>query len=283
LVWLGGVVFAEARQALAARGHRAVSLVVDYTIQTLLHGLLLFLLPIYIASTTLASRNGWFLILLAAAALLTTIDPWYRAIRARFRWIELVLFGLGLFASLNVAFPLLRVRSTWALVLSGMVSMLGLTPVFRRDPNVPWRLALRRAGICAACAATVLWFLQGWIPPVPLHLTRATFARSVTRLEPEQPVSTISTTELRTWGGITAFTAVAAPAGLREPIYHIWRKDGMEVARVPLSPISGGRPGGFRTYSRKTDPGPNPAGTWSVDVVTAHGQLIGRVRLRVTP
>ena len=118
---------------------------------------------------------------------------------------------------------------------------------------------------------------------MPLYLTRATFAKSVIRLEPDQPASTLSAEELRAWGGVSAFSAVSAPAGLREPIYHLWRKDGAVVARIPLSPIRGGLRAGFRTYSRKTDLGQDPAGSWTVDVLTAHDQLIGRIRLEVTP
>ena len=55
------------------------------------------------------------------------------------------------------------------------------------------------------------------------------------------------------------------------------------AARITLSPIQGGRPGGFRTYSRKADLGEGPAVSWSVDVFTVHDQLIGRVSLIVTP
>ncbi|MBS1116715.1 MAG: hypothetical protein H6Q87_1099, partial [candidate division NC10 bacterium] len=61
LLWLAGVVFAGARQNLAGRAPRALSAAIDYTVQTLLHGLLLFLLPIYYASTTLRSGNAWLL------------------------------------------------------------------------------------------------------------------------------------------------------------------------------------------------------------------------------
>jgi len=282
LLWLAGVAFAEIRQSLAARGRRLIARVVDYTVQTLFHGLLLFLLPIYYASTTLASANVWFLVALAGAALVTTIDPWYRAVTLRFRWIEVLLFGFGLFASLNVAFPLLGVQSTLSLILSGGLSMLALAPIFRRGPDASWIGALIRAGLWGVAFALLLWSLRGWIPPVPLHLTRATFARSVIRLEPVQPVSSLSAGELRTWGGVAAFSAVAAPAGLREPIYHLWRKDGTVLEEIPLSPVRGGRQGGFRTYSRKTDVGQEPAGAWTVDVVTAHDQLIGRIRLQVT-
>jgi hypothetical protein len=88
--------------------------------------------------------------------------------------------------------------------------------------------------------------------------------------------------ELRAWGGVVAFSAVAAPAGLREPIYHLWLRDGEVVERILLSPIRGGLRAGFRTYSRKIDLGQDPAGLWTVDVLTINDQLIGRIRLEVT-
>jgi uncharacterized protein DUF5924/DUF2914 family protein len=282
LLWLAAVVFAHARVDLEARGSRVVGLLVNYTIQTLTHGLFLFLLPIYYASTTLTSRNVWFLVLLAAAALLTTVDPWYRAALLRFHWIERFLFGFGLFAALNAAFPLLRVQSSWALRLSGFVSVLALAPVFHR-PKSPWRPTIFQVSSCAILTSILLWPARAWIPPVPLRLTRATFAKSVADLEPYQPLSEISSAQLQEWGGLACFTSVDAPAGLRESIYHIWRKDGATVARIALSPIRGGRLGGFRTYSQKNDLGKPPTTSWSVDVLTAHDQLVGRIRLSITP
>lgn len=282
LFWLAGVAFAEIRQSLASRGRRVIALVMDYTVQTLFHGMLLFLLPIYYASTTLTSANVWFLVALAGAALLTAIDPWYRRVVLRFDWIRVLLFGFGLFASLNVAFPLIRVPSAWTLLLSGLVSILALAPIFRWGPEASWSVALVRACLWGMAFALFLFLLRGWIPPVPLHLTRATFAESVVRLEPVQPVSALSEGDLRAWGGVAAYTAVAAPAGLREPIFHLWRRDGTVVETIPLSPIRGGLRAGFRTYSRKTDLGQDPAGTWTVDVLTAYDQLIGRIRLEVT-
>jgi hypothetical protein len=49
------------------------------------------------------------------------------------------------------------------------------------------------------------------------------------------------------------------------------------------TPVLGGRSAGFRTHSRKADFGADTVGRWSVDVVTASGQLIGRVRFIVVP
>jgi hypothetical protein len=103
-------------------------------------------------------------------------------------------------------------------------------------------------------------------------------------LEPVEPAdSPIPASTVADWGGIAAYTAVYAPAGLRQPIQHVWRKDGHLVGSVPLSPVLGGRKEGFRTYSRKTDLKPPYEGRYRVDVVTASGQLIGRLRFTIIP
>lgn len=283
LLWVGGVVFAHVWQALEARNRRIIRLGAEFIMQSLHHELLLFLLPIYYASTTLSSRNSGFFLLHLGATILTGVDPWYRATILRYPWTAHALFAFGLFASLNVGLPLIRVWSGWALILSAFLSLLALTPVIRRRFALSWRKAALAAALGGSLAAAITWSFRGWIPPGPLYLSAATFARSVERLAPVEPIREVSAAELRGWDGLVCFTAITAPAGLREPIYHVWRKDGTLVARIRLSPISGGRPGGFRTYSQRSDLGANPAGHWTVDVLATQGQLIGRVRLVVTP
>jgi hypothetical protein len=103
-------------------------------------------------------------------------------------------------------------------------------------------------------------------------------------LEPVEPVeSPIPAETVVGWGGIAAYTAVYAPAGLRQPIEHVWWKDGQLLGRVPLSPLRGGRKEGFRTYSRKIDLKPPYEGRYRVDVMTVSGQLIGRLRFTIIP
>jgi hypothetical protein len=70
---------------------------------------------------------------------------------------------------------------------------------------------------------------------------------------------------------------------LRQAIEHVWRRDGAVIGRVPLSPVLGGRAEGFRTWSRRSELAPPVAGRYTVDVLTASGQLIGRLRFTVTP
>ena len=93
----------------------------------------------------------------------------------------------------------------------------------------------------------------------------------------------ISAREIRDIGGLVAYTAVYAPAGLSQPIAHVWRQNGRVTDVVTLSPVRGGRREGFRTFSRKTGFPADPAGHWSVDVMTTSGQLIGRLGIKVTP
>lgn len=284
LLWLVFTVFTQLRQRLEARGRRLVIIAVDYTIQTLYHGLLLFVLPSYFASTTFTSVNAVFFLLLAGVTLLTAVDPWYRAVVLPRPWAGHALLTFSLFAALNVALPLVGLSPAPALGASAFLAVFAITLALRPgEPRFRVSVGLR-AGALAVVAAGLLWVLREWIPPAPLHLVRATLARSARDLEPVDPVGgPVAGATLRSWGGLVAYTAVSAPAGLREPIAHVWRKNGTIMTTIPLTPVRGGRPGGFRTYSRKADFKGDPSGWWAVDVVTASGQLIGRLRFAITP
>jgi hypothetical protein len=83
--------------------------------------------------------------------------------------------------------------------------------------------------------------------------------------------------------GLIARTSIYAPAGLRQPVDHVWRRNGQIINVVRLTPVQGGRREGFRTYSRKTAFPADAIGRWRVDVTTEAGQLIGQLRFRVVP
>ena len=282
-----GLLFAfitEMRQPFERRGRRRIISVTDYAIQSLYHGLLLFVLPAYWASATLDSLNVLFLAGIAAGALVTAVDPWYAAIVQPRRWLNQALLGFSIFAAINVALPLLGSRPILALEGAAALTAVAMMPVFRERGALTWRQAYARSTVLAVMAIAAVWVGRAAVPPAPLFVARATAARSVTMLEPVEPVdSPIPASTVADWGGIAAYTAVYAPAGLRQPIEHVWWKDGRLVERVPLSPVRGGRKEGFRTYSRKTDLAPPYDGRYRVDVMTASGQLIGRLRFTITP
>ncbi|OGK99989.1 MAG: hypothetical protein A3D33_06860 [Candidatus Rokubacteria bacterium RIFCSPHIGHO2_02_FULL_73_26] len=284
LLWLLVAVVTQTRRALEASARRSRRLMVtaaDYTIQTLYHGLLLFVLPAYWASATLTSVNAPFLGLLVALALVATFDPWYRALVQPRPWAGYLFFVVSIFASLNVALPLVGLPPLASLVASAFVAAVALTPVVRRARRGTWGLALRTTVAIGVVAATLAALGRAWVPPVPLFMADARLVWVTADLASLEPApGAIRADELRR-RGLEAHTAIYAPAGLGVPIEHVWRRAGEVVSVVPLSPIRGGRRGGYRTYSRKTGFPPDPVGAWTVDVRTASGQLIGRVRFRV--
>jgi hypothetical protein len=284
LLWLIFAVLVELRQPLAESGRRSGRLVVtaaDYTIQTLYHGLLLFVLPAYWASTTLTSRNVVFLVLLVLLTLLATFDPWYRAIVHPRPFLGYVFFVVSIFAALNVALPLVGLPPFWALMASAFAASLAITPVVRRAGDRTWVGALRVTVALGVVAVALAAVGRAWIPPAPLFMARAAILWDVLDLDNVEALpTTLSAAEVRE-RGLVAYTAIYAPAGLRQSVSHVWRHRGRVIEVVSLAPVLGGRREGYRTYSRKTSFPEDSEGRWSVDVVTASGQLIGRLRFRI--
>ncbi len=282
VLWLCFTVLTQMRTWFETRGRHLLVAAGDYTVQTLYHGLLLFVLPGYFASTTFDAITAPFFTVLSLAALITTIDPWYRAIVGPRPWLERAFFAFALFAGLNVALPLVGVRPAWAVIGSAFLGALALTPAYR-VPGRTWPQVALRTALSTGAAGLAAWILMPAIPPAPLHLVKATMARAVVDLEPAEVVGpSLSAAILADGRGLVAYTPVAAPAGLQQPIVHRWRHEGRLVETLALpTPVHGGRTAGFRTYSRKTDFPSAARGRWSVDVVTAAGQLIGRLRFTV--
>lgn len=283
LLWLLVAVLTQARQTLEARGHALVVTAADYAIQSLYHGVLLFLIPVYYASATLASTNAVFLGLIVALALVATFDPWYHALVHPRPWLGYVFFVVSIFGALNVALPLVGVPPHVSLMASAWSAVVALVPAVCRARGWNWSRALVVMPQIAIVVAAGAHMARGWIPPVPLFMARATIAWDAGSLDSLEPApNAIPAADLHAHG-LVAHTAIYAPAGLRQPIRHEWRRQGTIVDMVSLSPVHGGRREGFRTYSRKTAFPEDPTGRWSVDVVTASGQLIGRLRFRVMP
>lgn len=281
MLWLLFAVLTQVRQALEERGRRFVITAADYVIQSLYHGVLLFLLPVYWASTTLLSVNAPFLILIVVLAVLATVDPWYHVVVHPRPWTRYVFFLVSIFGGLNLALPLVGVPPHLALLGAAWTSVVALTPAVCRARGWRWLHGLRVTAVAGLVAALLAWWGRAVLPPVPLFIATKTMAWDVAGVDSlERAVGAIRVDDLRQ-RGLIAYTAIYAPAGLTQPVRHVWRREGEIVDDVRLSPVHGGRREGFRTYSRKTAFPANPLGRWVVDVVTGSDQLLGRLRFRV--
>jgi hypothetical protein len=284
LLWLLVAVLVQVRDTLQASERRTARLVLtatEYTIQTLYHGVLLFLLPAYWAATTLTSPNAIFLGLLVALAVLATVDPWYQAIVHPRPWFSYVFFLVSMFGALNLALPLIGVPPFWALLIAAWLAVVALTPSVCRARGWRWSSGLIVTSLVGLVVAGAAGLRPIVIPPAPLFLASKTLGWTVGTIDSLEPIAGAIRAEDLKQRGLVAYTAIYAPAGLRQPVEHVWRREGRIINVVRLTPVEGGRREGYRTFSRKTAFPAESAGRWTVDVMTASGQLIGRMRFRV--
>ena len=286
LLWLLVAVLVQVRDTLEGSDKRSARLVLtatEYTIQTLYHGVLLFLLPAYWAATTLTSPNAVFLAMLVGLALLATFDPWYRAIVHPRPWFGYGFFLVSIFGALNLALPLVGVPPFAALLSAAWLAVMALTPAVCRARGWRWSTGLAVTSLVGLVAGGAAGLSPIVIPPAPLFLASKALGWTVPTLDPPEPATdAIRAVDLRS-RGLVAYTAIYAPAGLRQPVEHVWRRNGRLVDIIRLTPVEGGRRDGYRTSSRKTTFPTDSVGRWTVDVMTGSGQLIGRLRFRVIP
>ncbi|MDD2049835.1 DUF5924 family protein [Pseudomonas putida] len=250
-----------------------------YATQMIHQESLFFVLPFFFVTTTWNSGQLVFTGLLGAAGLIAIIDPLYYKWLAPRRWLFLALHTLTLFAALLTALPIILHLTTsqsfkLALVAAMLLSFPSLASSF---PIQHWRRGIMLVVLTLAVGASG-WMLRSWVPPATLWMTEVAVSTQLENRTPGKSLSEIKASEIR--AGLYAFTAINAPRGLNERIYHVWQFDGKEVDRIALD-IHGGRKEGYRAWTHKQNFPGNPVGRWQVRVLTEDGQVIGVLRFRV--
>ncbi|MFQ6576257.1 DUF5924 family protein [Pseudomonas sp. UM16] len=250
-----------------------------YATQMIHQESLFFVLPFFFVTTTWNSSQLVFTGLLGAAGLISIIDPLYYKWLAPRRWLFLALHTLTLFAALLTALPIILHLTTsqsfkLALVIAMLLSLPSLASSF---PINHWRRAVMLVVVTLAVGASG-WMLRSWVPPATLWLTEVAVSTQVENRTPGKSLKEIKASEIRS--GLYAFTAINAPRGLNERIYHVWQFEGKEVDRIALD-IHGGRKEGYRAWTHKQNFPGNPVGSWQVRVLTEDGQVIGVLRFEV--
>ena len=254
-----------------------------YALKNLYQGMLFFLLPFAWQSTTLLSTNGWFVVVIAACAVLSTLDVVFDRVVFRYRAFAALLHAVALFGCVELAIPAFfpDARASTALLLAAGTMVVAFVSLQLRWDKTGARWALGAVpGI--GVAVTLAWVLRAAIPPMPAHLAHAavgTGPDAQGRLAVEATVVRASAL-----GDLVCVTDVGTPPGDR--IQHVWRRGGEVVLRAAEPAARATVPGGaarVRSALAGTKLPAEPAGRWSVDVETEDGQLVGRVGFAVEP
>ncbi len=263
-------------------GRRIPQPLISYGTQLIHQESLFFVLPFFFFTTTWNSGQALFTGLLGLGALVSIIDPLYfRGLVPR-RWLYLALHTLTLFAVMLTALPVifqLTTAESYKLAL-GTAVLLSFPSLLTTFPVQRWWRGLALIALTLALGGAG-WLLRSWVPPASLWLTEVAVTHRVDNRQraPGEPLSEIEVGRLRA-EGLYAYTAISAPRGLAERIYHVWRHNGREVDRIALD-IHGGRKAGYRAWTHKRNFPPQPVGDWQVRVITENDQLIGVLRFRV--
>lgn len=282
--WLWLILENILRESIARRfGFELPPPVLRYATQMIHQESLFFVLPFFFITTTWNSGQLLFSGLLASAALISIIDPLYYRWLAPKRWLFLAYHTLTLFAVLLTALPIifkLTTPQSYQLALAAAV-VLSFPSLFAIITVQRWWRGLLLIGLTLALGAGG-WLARAWVPPATLWLTEVAVTTQFDNQSraPGASIKQLSVAQLRAQG-LFAYTAINAPRGLNERIYHVWRRDGGEVERIALD-IHGGRKEGYRAWTHKQNFPADAVGRWQVQVLTEAGQMIGVLRFQVT-
>lgn len=268
---------------LARRGHPTLSRGITTFIAQMIHQeTLFFTLPFILITTVWNSGQTLFAVCVIGMALLSIIDPLYYKVAGRWRSLYFAFHALCVFLVVLVTLPIMLHLTTGQSLFLAMASMvLVATPSF-------WHLLKHRSlkRWCIFLGLTLMlayaaWLGRIWVPPASLWMTSTALSPSL-NIQQREPQGAIALTpQAIRENGLYVYTAIRAPRGLSETIYHAWRHNGQPMDTVKLD-ISGGREQGYRAWSHKLNFPEDPTGDWLVDIMTDSGQRLGLIRFTVS-
>lgn len=275
------------------RWRRALAVLCPLAAQYAFGGLLSGLVVFYAANSFLAV--SWPFILLIG---IVYFGNEYFRMYKHYLVFQTTLFFFTLYAYTIFGLPLV-VKSLGPVVFGGSTLVaLVLFAVFLYALKVvnPKRMHGVLRQIVASVGTVVILisgsYFLGLIPPIPLALADSGVYHGLTRVSggyrvlAEEPPAwwNIFPPTIHHVPGeqLYAFSAVAAPIEFGTAVAHRWERNipgkGWTTENRVSFPITGGRAGGYRGYSYRSE---LEDGEWRVSVETVNGQVIGRIRFNV--
>jgi hypothetical protein len=205
---------------------------------------------------------------LAGLCAVSLWDPWTESLLHRPLWAPF-LPAAASFVALNAVLPVLQLSTNLSLWLAAGTAMLGAAPMVAAHAPVERRRQAMLGVLTAVIAMPAALWLGGAriVPPAPLRLVRIEFGTALDGKWILEPVTRLSAPPER----LICATAIDAPVGLRDRLFHVWRKDGRVIARMELD----------RTRSWLAHFAKTASGRYRCSVVTASGQMLGGAQLQL--
>ncbi len=239
--------------------------------QSLVQLTLFFALPFYFQAAALDAGHVAFLAGLCLLSLVSLWDPWTEWILET-PILSALLPATCSFVALAALLPVFGLSTRVSLWLAALLSSIGV-PLLTAAAATPERrrLAAVAGGVVAlALPLSLLLGASRIIPAAPLRLVKAEMGTRIENKWVVDPVEQLDRAPRRLY----CATAIYSPLGLKDRLFHVWRKDGRPLATVELK-IVGGRRQGYRTRSRISHFGRQPDGEYSCTVQTQTGQVLG--------
>lgn len=281
-IWLSSLLLRRVMESakLSPRWTGWIRAVINYFNKNFYQQVLFFVLPIYYGSATLASGNFVFVMLIAASAVLSSLDVVYdRQLSVR-RSLSALFFAFNMFVLINVMLPVLwSIGNAWATRVAAVFALAGFVTLY-----FPWAKlrTFKRIVVAAVAIALIVLveFSRAYVPPAPLRLVWSEFGSGFDKaaMRVANPLESLeSGGPARLW----SLTAIRAPLGLREKVRHRWYLDDKLIFSSAAFAITGGREDGFRLWTVCAIEKLAAGSTLHVDAETEGGQLIGRAQIRV--
>jgi hypothetical protein len=263
---------------------KGVRVATNYVIKQFYQQMFFFLTPLYASSATwsLASFNWWLAPLLLVCAVVSTMDLVFDNFIMERRLLASAMYGLAMFAMLNVMLPLLLGLDH----ATGLIVAAGATPAAVALLSFSIRQVLSPQGAVLTIGTTIallaaVWYGRTAIPPAPLAMPETAVGHGTAGSYECLPGSkhTLLATQL---DGLRCGSMLREPGGLKEPVVHVWTHRGLRVVIQPdeLS-CNDGDATVFRSYFPQDQLPSNPTGKWTCSTYTVGGQLVGLRKFEV--
>jgi Family of unknown function (DUF5924) len=269
------------QEGFARKGIRVAT---NYIIKQFYQQIFFFLTPLYASSATWSfqSWNWWLAPILLVCAVLSTMDLVFDHFVMERRWLASAIYGLAMFALLNVLLPLVAGCDH----LTGLIIAAAATPTSVALLSFSVRSVLSPQGAILTLVTTAgllagVWYGRWLIPPAPLAMPETTVGNGAYG-ELECMPSSKHQLRVDQLDKLRCGSFLREPGGLKEPIVQVWLHDGNEVARQ--TPTLFQCDGDGLVFRSELDPKAlpkDPLGAWTCETWTRGGQLVGLRKFEV--